>query len=88
MVVNIGGITNFTFLIGKTKLRPPTLVLEILMTSLSSEFKKNFDDKGVAKNGKLSEEFKKMEKTFLNFPFPVSFDNFFKLDRFLKNKLK
>ena len=92
MVVNIGGITNFTFLIGKTKLiasdiGPGNKLIDEFCFKI---FKKNFDDRGnLAKNGKLSEELLKKwkKKPFLNFPFPVSFDNaFFKLDEFLKKK--
>ena len=92
MVVNIGGIANFTFLNGKAKLVASDigpgnkLIDEFCLRT----FNKSYDDKGnLAKNGKLSEELLERwkKKPFLNFPFPVSFDNaFFKLDEFLKKK--
>ena len=92
MVVNIGGIANFTLLKGKTKLLASDIGPgnKLIDEFCLKTFKKNFDDKGnFAKNGRLSEDLlnRWKKKPFLNFPFPVSFDNaFFKLDEFLKKK--
>ena len=92
MVVNIGGITNFTLLKGKTKLFASDIGPgnKLIDEFCLKKFNKNFDDKGnLAKKGRFLEDIFKVwkKKPFLKYPFPVSFDNaFFKLDEFLKKK--
>ena len=92
MVVNIGGITNFTLLKGKVKLLASDIGPgnKLIDEFCVKKFNKNFDDNGnFSKNGKLVEDLFKIwiKKPFLKYPFPISFDNsFFKLDEFLKKK--
>ena len=93
MVVNIGGITNFTLLKGKTKLFASDIGPgnKLIDEFCIKKFNKNFDDEGnFSKNGRLVEDLLKLwkKKPFLRYPFPISFDNsFFKLDEFLKKKI-
>ena len=92
MVVNIGGITNFTLLKGKTKLLASDIGPgnKLIDEFCLQKFNKNFDNKGdLAKNGVLLEDLFKIwkKKPFLNCPFPISFDNaFFEIGQFLKEK--
>ena len=93
MVVNIGGITNFTLLKGKTKLFASDIGPgnKLIDEFCIKKFNKDFDDKGnFSKNGRLLEDLLKYwkKKPFLRYPFPISFNNsFFKLDEFLKKNL-
>ena len=90
MVVNIGGITNFTLLKGKTKIFASDIGPgnKLIDEFCQQKFDKNFDNRGdLAKNGRLLEDLFKIwkNKPFLKFPFPISFDNsFFKLGEFLR----
>ena len=92
MVVNIGGITNFTLLKGRSKLFASDIGPgnKLIDDFCLKKFNKNFDNKGdLAKNGRLLEDlFKKWKKKpFLKCPFPSSFDNaFFELGQFLIEK--
>ena len=93
MVVNIGGITNFTLLKGKTKLFASDIGPgnKLIDEFCIKKFNKDFDDKGnFSKNGRLLEDLLKywIKKPFLRYPFPISFNSsFFKLDEFLKKNL-
>ncbi len=94
MVVNIGGISNFSFLIGKKKLFASDigpgnkLIDEYCNLNLNCDFDKDghFSSKGVLIKD-LVESWKK--KNFLKSKFPTSYDNsFFKIKDYVKTGLK
>ena len=94
VVVNIGGISNFTFLSGKVNILASdigpgnTLIDRVSML----KFDKNFDKNGsLASKGKINYKLVKMwmKNTLFKTPFPKSFDiKNFKLEQFSqKNEL-
>ena len=96
MVINIGGISNFTFLIGKRKILASDLGPgnKLIDEFCSKQFRVNYDNYGkLSSRGKVDDQLiiKWSKKNFLNQSFPKSFDNaFFKLNDFVvrnnKNK--
>ncbi len=92
MVVNIGGLSNFSFLIGKKRvvssdIGPGNALID---KYCNMKFKKSFDNKGqLAKKGCLEKKIVKkwLKKNFLKKKFPRSFDNnFFKIKNFVCNE--
>ena len=91
MVVNIGGISNFTYIDGKKLISSDIGPGNVLIDNYcKKKFGKDFDNEGkLSKKGKILEdlltEWKK--KPFLNNTIPMSYDNFyFKVEDFVKNK--
>lgn len=90
MVINIGGISNYT-LLSKNKIFSSDIGPgNVLIDSLCKRFlKKNFDEEGkLAENGKVNlnliENWKK--KSFLKKAHPISFDNYyFKLNDYISS---
>ncbi len=91
MVVNIGGISNFTYIaqnnLVSSDIGPGNVLID---NYCKRNFGVDFDDKGkLSKKGNVSEnllnEWKK--KHFLNHSIPISFDNYyFKIDEFVNKK--
>ena len=92
LVINIGGISNYT-LLSKDKLFSSDIGPgNVLIDSLCKRyFKKSFDDKGqLAENGKVDLNLIKSwkKKSFLKKNHPISFDNYyFKLDDFISSEV-
>ena len=92
LVINLGGISNYT-LLSKNKFHSSDIGPgNVLIDSLCKRFfKKNFDDKGeLADKGKVNLNLIKnwAKKIFLKKNHPVSFDNYyFKLDNFMSTKV-
>ena len=82
MVVNIGGVSNFSLLIGKKKIFASDIGPG---NKLIDEYCKKNMDCSFDKNGKMASKGKLLidlvenwkKKKFLKFKFPISFDNFF-----------
>ena len=82
IVVNIGGISNFSLLIGKHKMfasdiGPGNKLIDQYCDLI---FKKKFDKEGkIASRGKINFKLLNIwkKKNFLQKPFPVSYDNFY-----------
>lgn len=92
LIINIGGISNYT-LLSKNKFYSSDIGPgNVLIDSLCKRFfKKNYDNKGkLAENGKVNLNLIKnwKKQTFLKKKHPVSFDNyFFKLDDFISSEV-
>ena len=92
LVINIGGISNYT-LLSKNKIFSSDIGPgNVLIDSLCKRFfKKNFDNKGqLAKNGEVNLNLIKnwKKKTFLKKKHPISFDNYyFKLNDFISSRV-
>ena len=92
LVINIGGISNYT-LLSKNKIFSSDIGPgNVLIDSLCKRFfKKNFDNKGqLAKNGEVNFNLIKnwKKKTFLKIKHPISFDNYyFKLNDFISSRV-
>ncbi len=92
LVINIGGISNYTLLsknkIFSSDIGPGNVLIDNFCKRF---FKKNFDNKGqLAENGEVNlnliKDWKK--KIFLKKKHPISFDNYyFKLDDFISSKV-
>ena len=82
MVVNIGGISNFTFLKGKRKILASDIGPgnKLIDEFCNLNFKVNYDTNGeISSKGKVINELIKrwVKKSFLGKSFPISFDNAF-----------
>ena len=91
MVINIGGISNFTYIEGRKLISSDIGPGNVLIDNYcKNKFGKDFDYEGkLSKKGKilkgLLNEWKK--KPFLNYSVPISYDNFyFKVEDFIKER--
>ena len=94
MVVNLGGISNFTFLVGKNKVLASDIGPgnKLIDEYCNLNFKVSYDANGeISSRGKVINELIKKwaRKSFVSQSFPVSFDNaFFRLQDFIdKNSI-
>ena len=92
LVINIGGISNYTLLRKKKFFSSDIGPGNVLIDSLCKRFfKKKFDNKGqLAKNGEVNLNLIKnwKKKPFLKKKNPISFDNYyFKLNDFISSKV-